>query len=36
VPFLAGSVFSIENGLLASDGISVTRKLKQGVEWSDG
>ncbi len=36
VPFLAWSVFSIENDLLASDGISFTWKLMQGVEWSDG
>ncbi len=36
VPFLADSIPSIENGLLASDGTSVTWKLKQGVKWSDG
>jgi peptide/nickel transport system substrate-binding protein len=36
VPILAADVPSIENGDLARDGMSVTWKLKQGVEWHDG
>ena len=36
VPILAADVPSIENGLLAEDGMSVTYNLKEGVLWSDG
>ena len=36
VPFLAGSVPTVENGGVAEDGKSVTWKLKQDVKWSDG
>ncbi len=36
VPFLAAEIPSLENGGIASDGHSVTWKLKQGVRWSDG
>ncbi|MCW5750886.1 MAG: peptide ABC transporter substrate-binding protein [Alphaproteobacteria bacterium] len=36
VPILAAEVPSYENGLLARDGMSVTWKLKQGVQWHDG
>jgi len=36
IPFLAVEIPSIENGLVAQDGRSVTWKLKQGVQWSDG
>ncbi len=36
VPILASEIPSIENGEVASDGKSVTWKLKQGVKWSDG
>ena len=36
MPFLAESIPSIENGLLAKDGTSVTWKLRKGVKWSDG
>jgi peptide/nickel transport system substrate-binding protein len=35
-PVLAAEIPSIENGGLARDGMSVTWKLKQGVEWHDG
>lgn len=33
---LIDEVPSIENGLLAEDGLSVTFRLKEGVLWSDG
>ena len=33
---LAAEVPSIQNGLLAADGKSVTWKLKSGVKWHDG
>jgi peptide/nickel transport system substrate-binding protein len=36
VPVLAAEIPSIQNGLLAKDGLSVTWKLKQGVKWHDG
>lgn len=36
VPFLAAEIPSLDNGGVAADGKSVTWKLKQGVEWSDG
>jgi peptide/nickel transport system substrate-binding protein len=36
IPFLAEDIPSLENGGVASDGRSVTWKLKQGVKWSDG
>jgi peptide/nickel transport system substrate-binding protein len=36
VPVLAAEIPDIENGGLASDGKSVTWKLKAGVEWHDG
>jgi peptide/nickel transport system substrate-binding protein len=35
-PVLITEVPSLENGMLASDGTSVTYKLKEGVVWSDG
>jgi peptide/nickel transport system substrate-binding protein len=35
-PFLAESIPSAQNGLLATDGKSVTWKLKSGLKWSDG
>ena len=36
VPVLAAEIPDIENGGVAADGISVTWKLKKGVEWHDG
>jgi peptide/nickel transport system substrate-binding protein len=36
VPVLATQIPSVQNGLLAKDGLSVTWKLKQGVKWHDG
>jgi peptide/nickel transport system substrate-binding protein len=36
VPVLAAEIPSLENGLLAKDGLSVTWKLKPGVTWHDG
>jgi len=36
VPVLAAEVPDIENGGLAPDGLSVTWKLKPGVQWHDG
>src|SRR5215472_17524128 len=35
-PVLAAEIPDIENGGVGSDGMSVTWKLKQGVEWHDG
>lgn len=35
-PFLAAEIPSLENGGVAADGKSVTWKLKQGIQWSDG
>lgn len=35
-PVLAAEIPSVENGGLASDGRSVTWKLKRGVKWHDG
>jgi peptide/nickel transport system substrate-binding protein len=36
VPILAAEIPSIQNGGVAKDGLSVTWKLKQGVQWHDG
>ena len=36
VPMLAAEIPDIENGGVAKDGMSVTWKLKKGVEWHDG
>jgi peptide/nickel transport system substrate-binding protein len=36
VPVLAAEIPDIENGGIAPDGMSVTWKLKKGVEWHDG
>ena len=36
VPFLAAEIPTLENGGVAPDGKSVTWKLKQDVNWSDG
>ncbi|MBI1878256.1 MAG: peptide ABC transporter substrate-binding protein [Chloroflexi bacterium] len=36
VPFLATEIPSLENGGVATDGKSVTWKLKQGIKWADG
>jgi len=36
VPVLAAEIPEIENGGVAPDGMSVTWKLKNGVEWHDG
>lgn len=36
VPFLAAEIPSLENGGVATDGKSVTWKLKRDVLWSDG
>lgn len=35
-PALATEIPSLENGLLASDGLSVTWTLREGVTWHDG
>src|SRR2546429_5826849 len=35
-PVLAAEIPDLENGGLAKDGKSVTRKLKHGVQWHDG
>jgi peptide/nickel transport system substrate-binding protein len=36
MPVLASEIPSRENGGLAADGLSVTWKLKRGVQWHDG
>ena len=36
VPVLAAEIPDLENGGVAADGMSVTWKLKKGVEWHDG
>src|SRR5580693_7777855 len=36
VPVLAAEIPNIENGGVAADGMSVTWKLKRGVQWHDG
>jgi len=36
LPILAAEIPTIDNGQLASDGTSVTWKLKQDVKWADG
>lgn len=35
-PFLAAEIPTVENGGIAADGKSVTWKLKQNLNWSDG
>lgn len=36
VPILAETIPSLDNGGVASDGTSITWRLKEGVTWSDG
>jgi len=36
VPVLAAEIPDLENGGIAADGMSVTWKLKKGVQWHDG
>src|SRR5712671_2942427 len=36
VPVLAAEIPDIENGGVAADGMSVTWKIKKGVQWHDG
>src|SRR5437868_12722554 len=36
VPVLAAEIPDIENGGIAADGMSVTWRLKKGVQWHDG
>ncbi len=36
IPFLAAEIPSLNNGGVAPDGLSVTWRLKPGVQWSDG
>src|SRR6516225_7546103 len=36
VPVLAAEIPDLENGGVAADGMSVTWRLKKGVEWHDG
>ena len=36
VPILAAEAPSLQNGLVAKDGLSVTWKLRNGVQWHDG
>jgi peptide/nickel transport system substrate-binding protein len=36
IPFLAAEIPSLENGGVAKDGTSVTWKLREDVQWSDG
>jgi peptide/nickel transport system substrate-binding protein len=36
VPVLAAEVPTVQNGMVARDGLSVTVKLKKGVQWHDG
>ncbi|HEY7540110.1 MAG TPA: peptide ABC transporter substrate-binding protein [Methylomirabilota bacterium] len=36
IPVLAAEVPTIQNGMIARDGTSVTVKLKKGVQWHDG
>ena len=36
VPVLAADVPSLQNGLVAKDGLSVTWRLKKNVQWHDG
>ena len=36
IPLLAAEIPSLDNGELASDGTSVTWKLRQDVKWADG
>ena len=36
VPVLAAEIPDLENGRIAADGMSVTWKLKKGVQWHDG
>lgn len=36
IPVLVAEIPSLENGMVAEDGMSVTYTLKEGVVWSDG
>jgi peptide/nickel transport system substrate-binding protein len=36
VPVLAAEIPSLQNGLVAKDGLSVTWRLKRNVQWHDG
>ncbi len=36
VPVLAAEVPSVENGGVSEDGLTITYKLKKGIQWSDG
>ena len=36
VPDLAAEVPSVQNGGVSEDGLTITYKLKEGIEWSDG
>jgi len=36
IPMLAAEIPTVQNGGLARDGMSVTWKLKKGVQWHDG
>jgi peptide/nickel transport system substrate-binding protein len=36
IPILAAEIPSLQNGGVARDGLSVTWKLKKGVQWHDG
>src|SRR5437867_11668630 len=36
IPVLSAEVPSLQNGLLAKDGLSVTWRLKKNVAWQDG
>jgi peptide/nickel transport system substrate-binding protein len=36
VPVLAAEVPTVQNGMVARDGLSVTVRLKKGVHWHDG
>ena len=36
IPILAAEIPTEENGSIAADGKSVTWKLKEGIQWSDG
>jgi len=35
-PVLAAEVPSVENGGVSEDGLTITYKLKKGIQWSDG
>jgi peptide/nickel transport system substrate-binding protein len=36
VPVLAAEIPSVENGGVSEDGLTITYKLKKGIQWSDG